>query len=62
MPQMQRLKHFLEDNDIAPSTFYRMQRDGRAPQTVKDGRKTYVTREAAEVWRRSLEAAQGAAA
>lgn len=48
---------FCEAHGISRALFYLLRRDGRAPVTMKVGRRTLIAREAAEAWRRRMEGA-----
>jgi hypothetical protein len=44
-------------NGYSPSFYYKLQRQGRGPRTIREGRRTTISREADEEWRREREAA-----
>ena len=52
---------FCEARRISRALFYLMLRDNRGPRLMKAGRRTLISREAAESWRREMEAAAEAA-
>jgi len=47
---------FCKVYSISKSFFYKLMKDGRAPQIMKVGKRTLVSSEAAETWRKSMEA------
>src|SRR5260370_21874123 len=50
---------FCSAHRISRALFYIMARDGRGPRLIKAGRRTLISAEAAEHWRRRMEAAGG---
>ncbi len=48
---------FCREHAISRGLFYNMLREGRGPRVMKVGRRTLVSREAAEEWRRRMEGA-----
>ena len=54
-PQAFDVPQFCAAHSISRSLFYLMQRNGRGPRTFKAGRRTLVSREAAEEWRARME-------
>ncbi|MCU0896724.1 MAG: hypothetical protein MUC55_04405 [Burkholderiales bacterium] len=48
---------FCAAHGISRALFYLMLADGRAPRIIKAGRRTLISLEAAEEWRRRMEAA-----
>jgi hypothetical protein len=52
---------FCSAHRISRALFYIMARDGRAPTIFKCGRRTLISVEAADAWRRRMEAASGTA-
>jgi predicted DNA-binding transcriptional regulator AlpA len=46
---------FCTYHQISRAVFYRIVKDGYGPKTFKIGRRTYISKEAAEAWRRSME-------
>lgn len=48
---------FCREHGISRGLFYRLLREGRGPRVIKAGRRTLISREAAEQWRRRMEAA-----
>ncbi len=48
---------FCREHGISRGLFYNMLREGRGPAVIKAGRRTLISREAAEDWRRRMEAA-----
>ena len=49
------IKQFCQRHGISESWFYQLQRDGMAPRTIKIGKRTLITPEAAAEWRRQNE-------
>ena len=47
---------FCREHGISRGLFYRLLREGRGPRVIKAGRRTLISREAAEEWRRRMEA------
>ena len=50
------IETFCARHGISRATFYLMRADGRAPTMMKVGTRILVSREAAEAWRRKMEA------
>ena len=48
---------FCREHGISRGLFYNMLREGRGPAVIKAGRRTLISREAAEQWRRRMEGA-----
>ena len=48
---------FCREHGISRGLFYNMLREGRGPSVIKAGRRTLISREAAEDWRRRMEGA-----
>lgn len=48
---------FCETHGISRAMYYVLQRDGRAPISMKVGRRRLIARESAEAWRRQMEQA-----
>ncbi len=48
---------FCREHGISRGLFYRLLREGRGPRVIKAGRRTLISREAAEEWRRRMETA-----
>ena len=46
---------FCRAHNLSRGTFYNLLRDGLAPKTFKVGKRTLISREAAEQWRRHME-------
>lgn len=55
MPQVYTVSQFCEAYGISRNLFYRMLADGTGPKIMKLGRRTLVSFEAAETWRRHIE-------
>ncbi len=48
---------FCRAHGISRALFYKLLREGRGPRVMKVGRRTLISREAAEQWRRRMEGA-----
>ena len=48
---------FCREHGISRGLFYQLLKEGRGPRVMKVGRRTLVSREAAEDWRRRMEGA-----
>jgi hypothetical protein len=48
---------FCREHGISRGLFYNLVREGRGPQVIKAGRRTLISHEAAEQWRREMEEA-----
>ena len=48
---------FCEAHRISRALFYLMLRDGRGPRVMKCGKRTLVSSESAQAWRRQMEVA-----
>ncbi len=48
---------FCREHGISRGLFYNMLREGRGPLVIKAGRRTLISHEAAEEWRRRMEGA-----
>ncbi len=48
---------FCREHGFSRGLFYSMLREGRGPRVIKAGRRTLISREAAEEWRRRMEGA-----
>ena len=46
---------FCEAHGISRGTFYKLLGSGRGPRIIKAGRRTLISHEAAEEWRRRME-------
>jgi hypothetical protein len=46
---------FCNQHRISRSLFYKLLRNGQGPRIMKVGKRTLITNEAAETWRRSNE-------
>jgi hypothetical protein len=56
------IDQFCADHSISRAMFYRLQKDGKAPRTMRAGSKQLITEEAAAEWRAAMtNAAQSAA-
>ncbi len=51
------VRDFCREHGISRGLFYRLLREGRGPRVMKVGRRTLISREAAEDWRRRMEGA-----
>jgi len=56
-PMAYSIRTFCELHDISVDTYFRMQRRGEGPVTMKVGGRTLISQEAAAAWRRAREAA-----
>jgi predicted DNA-binding transcriptional regulator AlpA len=52
--------HFCRTHGISRATFYNLRKRGEAPIVMKVGKRTLVSLEAAESWRRRMENLPGA--
>lgn len=50
------IPEFCEAYRISQMTFFRLKRTGRGPNVMKIGKRTLISVEASEAWRRSCEA------
>ena len=57
MKQAQSVAEFCRDNCISRSLFYKLQREGKGPRIMKVGRRTLITSDSANEWRKALEMA-----
>ncbi len=48
---------FCREHGISRGLFYSLLREGRGPRVIKAGRRTLISQEAAEDWRRRMEGA-----
>jgi hypothetical protein len=55
------IKQFCQAHNISVDTYFRIQRVGRGPATMKVGGRTLISVEAAAAWRRKREADTNAA-
>lgn len=51
----QSVNDFCRANGISRSLFYKLQRQGKGPRLMRIGRRTLVSAEAADEWRRTVE-------
>ena len=51
----QSVEDFCNANGISQSFFYKLAKQGKAPRTMKVGRRTLVSSEAAQEWREEME-------
>jgi hypothetical protein len=56
-PMAYSIRTFCELHNISVDTYFRMQRRGEGPVTMKVGGRTLISQEAAAAWRRAREAA-----
>lgn len=49
------VKDFCATHGISLSLFYNLVRDGKAPRFMKVGRRTLISAEAAQEWRKEME-------
>jgi excisionase family DNA binding protein len=52
---MSSVAEFCHQHGISRGTFYKLLAEGRGPKAVKIGRRTLISSEAAEEWRRRME-------
>jgi predicted DNA-binding transcriptional regulator AlpA len=52
------VSQFCREYGISRGLFYKLLRDGHGPRVMKAGRRTLISHEAAEEWRRSMETAR----
>ena len=52
---MTSVAEFCRSHGFSRGTFYKLQSEGRGPKAVKIGRRTLISSEAAETWRRKME-------
>jgi predicted DNA-binding transcriptional regulator AlpA len=55
MASMSSVSEFCHSHGISRGMFYKLLAEGRAPKAVKIGRRTLISCEAAEEWRRRME-------
>ena len=55
------IAELCEELGISKSFFYKLQAKGRGPATLKMGRRTLITREAADAWIARLQEKKGGA-
>jgi predicted DNA-binding transcriptional regulator AlpA len=55
------VNEFCDSHRISRAYFYRLKKRGQAPQTMKVGSRTLISREAAARWRLKMESAANAA-
>lgn len=55
MTLMTSVAEFCHSHGISRATFYKLAAEGRAPAIAKIGRRTLISAEAAEAWRRRME-------
>lgn len=55
------IAELCEELGISKSFFYKLQAKGRGPATLKMGRRTLITREAADTWIANLQENTGGA-
>jgi len=51
------VKEFCCQFGISRALFYRLLQEGKGPRIIKAGKRTLITNEAAEAWKRSMERA-----
>lgn len=54
-PHAQSVDEFCQTNGISPSFFYKLAKQGKAPRIMKVGKRTLISSEAAEAWRKEME-------
>jgi hypothetical protein len=55
-PQVFTIKKFCDRYEIAPSFYFKLQRQGRGPRTMRIGSKVLITAQAASDWVAAREA------
>ena len=55
--QSQSVDEFCQTNGISQSFFYKLAKQGKAPRIMKVGRRTLISAQAAEEWRKEMEVA-----
>jgi excisionase family DNA binding protein len=55
MTLMFSVAEFCHAHGISRGTFYKLLGEGRGPKAVKIGRRTLISNQAAEAWRRRIE-------
>ena len=55
MSMMFSVAGFCHQHGISRGTFYKLLNEGRGPKAVKIGRRTLISSEAAQEWRRRME-------
>ena len=61
-PLAMSIREFCSQHSISEDMFYKMQREGWGPATMRVGSRTLISVEAAAAWRREREAAAATAA
>jgi predicted DNA-binding transcriptional regulator AlpA len=54
--QAQSVNAFCEEHGFSTAMFYKLLRQGKGPKTIKVGRRRLVTSEAADEWRKAMQA------
>jgi len=54
--QSQSIADFCKANGISQSFFYKLMKQGKAPKTMQVGKRRLISAEAAQEWRKSMEA------
>lgn len=49
------VSQFCQRHSISRALYYKMAKEGKAPKTIKLGRRTLISQEAALEWRQKLE-------
>lgn len=57
MTHAQSVPEFCLSNNISRSLFYKLQRQGNGPRIMKVGRRTLITPESSNEWRKRMEIA-----
>lgn len=52
---LQSVNEFCKTNSISRSLFYKLQRQGNGPKVMKVGRRTLITPEASQEWRKRMQ-------
>ena len=49
------IQQFCDTHNLAVSTFFKIQKEGKGPRVYKAGRRVYISVEAASDWRKRME-------
>ncbi len=52
----QSIQEFCQANGISQSFFYKLRKQGKAPKIMRVGRRTLISADAAQEWRKEMEA------
>ena len=56
------VEEFCRDHGFSKTLFYQLEKDGKAPRSMKIGRRRLITSEASAEWRKAMEDATAAGA